>query len=106
MEEIARGALSKMTARLESNAPVQYAFRLDDREVAVNPLIGRPLRLEYLGSIFCTHCGRKTKKSFSQGYCYPCFTRLAQCDSCIVSPEKCHYEQGTCREPEWASGSA
>ena len=74
MEEIARGALSKMTARLESNAPVQYAFRLDDREVAVNPLIGRPLRLEYLGSIFCTHCGRKTKKSFSQGYCYPCFT--------------------------------
>ncbi|TEL40328.1 DUF2797 domain-containing protein [Pseudomonas aeruginosa] len=90
-----------MTARLESNAPVQYAFRLDDREVAVNPLIGRPLRLEYLGSIFCTHCGRKTKKSFSQGYCYPCFTRLAQCDSCIVSPEKCHYEQGTCREPEW-----
>lgn len=31
MEEIARGALSKMTARLESNAPVQYAFRLDDR---------------------------------------------------------------------------
>lgn len=101
MEEIARGALSKMTARLESNAPVQYAFRLDDREVAVNPLIGRPLRLEYLGSIFCTHCGRKTKKSFSQGYCYPCFTRLAQCDSCIVSPEKCHYEQGTCREPEW-----
>lgn len=34
MEEIARGALSKMTARLESNAPVQYAFRLDDREAS------------------------------------------------------------------------
>ncbi|MGA1741432.1 MAG: DUF2797 domain-containing protein, partial [Pseudohongiellaceae bacterium] len=41
-------------------------------------------------------------KSFNQGYCYPCFQKLAQCDSCIVSPEKCHYESGTCREPLWA----
>ncbi|TGC32912.1 DUF2797 domain-containing protein [Pseudomonas citronellolis] len=88
-----------MSARLES--PVQYAFRLGEAEVAVNPLIGKTLRLEYLGAIHCCHCGRKTKKSFSQGYCYPCFTKLAQCDSCIVSPEKCHYDEGTCREPEW-----
>ena len=99
MEELGRGALSKMSARLES--PVQYAFRLGEAEVAVNPLIGRTLRLEYLGAIHCCHCGRKTRKSFSQGYCYPCFTKLAQCDSCIVSPEKCHYDEGTCREPAW-----
>ncbi|XEG74357.1 DUF2797 domain-containing protein [Pseudomonas sp. abacavir_1] len=99
MKELGRGALSKMSARLES--PVQYAFRLGEAEVAVNPLIGKTLRLEYLGAIHCCHCGRKTKKSFSQGYCYPCFTKLAQCDSCIVSPEKCHYDEGTCREPEW-----
>lgn len=99
MIELGRGALTKMAVRLE--APVQYALRLDDVEVAVNPLIGKTLRLEYLGAIHCTHCGRKTKKSFSQGYCYPCFTRLAQCDSCIVSPEKCHFEAGTCREPAW-----
>lgn len=99
MEELGRGALSKMSARLES--PVQYAFRLGEAEIAVNPLIGKTLRLEYLGAIHCCHCGRKTKKSFSQGYCYPCFTKLAQCDSCIVSPEKCHYDEGTCREPAW-----
>ncbi|MCP1605078.1 DUF2797 domain-containing protein [Pseudomonas citronellolis] len=99
MKELGRGALSKMSARLES--PVQYAFRLGEAEVAVNPLIGKTLRLEYLGAIHCCHCGRKTKKSFSQGYCYPCFTKLAQCDSCIVSPEKCHYDEGTCREPAW-----
>ncbi|WEJ73909.1 DUF2797 domain-containing protein [Pseudomonas sp. PSE14] len=99
MVELGRGALDKMSARLES--PVQYAFRLGEAEVPVNPLIGKTLRLEYLGEIFCCHCGRKTKKSFSQGYCYPCFTKLAQCDSCIMSPEKCHYEDGSCREPEW-----
>ncbi|MFC4863976.1 DUF2797 domain-containing protein [Pseudomonas sp. JS3066] len=99
MLELGRGALSKMSVRLE--APVQYGFRLGEADIAVNPLIGRQLRLEFLGAIHCTHCGRKTKKSFSQGYCYPCFTKLAQCDSCIVSPEKCHFDEGTCREPEW-----
>ncbi|BAU75211.1 Hypothetical protein ppKF707_1712 [Metapseudomonas furukawaii] len=88
-----------MAVRLEE--PVQYAFRLDDAEIPANPLIGQALRLEYLGAIHCIHCGRKTKTSFSQGYCYPCFTKLAQCDSCIISPEKCHFEAGTCREPEW-----
>ncbi|WP_296285836.1 DUF2797 domain-containing protein [Pseudomonas sp.] len=99
MQELGRGALDKMSARLES--PVQYSFRLGDSQVPVNPLIGKTVRLEYLGEIFCGHCGRKTKKSFAQGYCYPCFTKLAQCDSCIMSPEKCHYEDGSCREPEW-----
>lgn len=99
MTELGRGSLSKMAVRLGETA--QYAFRLDEQEVPVNPLLGKRVRLEFLGAIHCTHCGRKTKKSFSQGYCYPCFTKLAQCDSCIVSPEKCHFDAGTCREPEW-----
>lgn len=100
MNEIARGAISKMTARLEAPV-VQYAFRLGDNEVPVNPLIGKTLRLEYLGAIHCVNCGRKTKTSFSQGYCYPCMTKLAQCDVCIMAPEKCHYAAGTCRDPAW-----
>lgn len=99
MNELARGALTKMTVRL--GAPAQYSLRLGEAEVAVNPLLGQRLRLEFLGAIHCSHCGRKTKKSYAQGYCYPCMTRLAQCDSCIMSPEKCHYDAGTCREPGW-----
>ncbi|MCW2270476.1 hypothetical protein M2153_003203 [Pseudomonas sp. JUb96] len=98
--ELGRGSISKMSARLDAPV-VQYAFRLGEQEVPVNPLIGKTLRLEYLGAIHCTHCGRKTKTSFSQGYCYPCMTKLAQCDVCIMAPEKCHYDQGTCREPGW-----
>ena len=99
MSELGRGALTKMAVRLD--APVQYSLRLGDAEVAVNPLIGKSLRLEYLGAIHCSHCGRRTKKSYAQGYCYPCMMKLAQCDSCIMSPEKCHYDAGTCREPAW-----
>jgi hypothetical protein len=102
MLELGRGALSKMSAQLGVDAQtVQYGLRLGELDVPLNPLIGQRLRLEYLGEIFCSHCARKTKKSFSQGYCYPCFTKLAQCDTCMMSPERCHYAAGTCREPSW-----
>ncbi len=80
---------------------VQYSFRLGDTLVPVNPLIGKPLRLHYLGAIHCSHCGKRTKSSYSQGYCYPCMTKLAQCDMCIMAPERCHYDAGTCRDPSW-----
>lgn len=99
MLELGRGALSKMGTRLEQ--PVQYSLRLGEQDLDLNALLGQGVRLEYLGSIHCSHCGRKTKKSFSQGYCYPCFSKLAQCDTCIMSPERCHYAAGTCREPAW-----
>ena len=97
------GALAKMTAALPANAdePIQYHLPLGEASIPLNGLLGKPVQLRYLGAINCTHCGRKTKKSFSQGYCYPCFKKLPQCDLCIVSPEKCHYAQGTCREPTW-----
>lgn len=100
MLELGRGAISKM--RIALDAPAQYSLRLNDAQYALNPLIGQTMRLEFLGSIHCTHCDRVTKKSFAQGYCWPCFSKLAQCDSCIMSPEKCHYEAGTCRDPQWA----
>jgi hypothetical protein len=98
--EIGRGAVNKMSVRLDTPT-VQYGFRLGDADIPVNPMIGKTVRLEYLGAIHCSHCGRKTKTSFSQGYCYPCMTKLAQCDVCIMSPEKCHHEHGTCRDPAW-----
>lgn len=99
MLELGRGALSKMSTRLAQ--PVQYSLRLGEQDLDLNALLGQGVRLEYLGAIHCSHCGRKTKKSFSQGYCYPCFSKLAQCDTCIMSPERCHYAAGTCREPAW-----
>ncbi len=93
------GHLRKMIGKLD--APVQYQLPLDDERIDMNALIGQHIQLNYTGEIHCTACGRKTNKSFNQGYCYPCFKKLAQCDSCIVKPELCHYANGTCREPEW-----
>ena len=99
MAELGAGKVRKMKTALE--APVQYWLPLGDEEIGLNAFLGKTLRLQYEGQINCVHCDRKTNKSFNQGYCYPCFKRLAQCDSCIVSPEKCHFDAGTCREPEW-----
>lgn len=98
------GNLRKMRAELDLEGPgnpVGYFLPLGDQEISLNPYIGKTLKLEFLGAISCQHCGRKTKKSFSQGYCFPCMKKLAQCDMCIMKPETCHYHEGTCREPEW-----
>ena len=67
----------------------------------MNDLIGKNISLQYSGEINCIACGRKTNKSYGQGHCYPCFRDLASCDMCIMKPETCHYDAGTCREPEW-----
>ncbi|MBL3825089.1 MULTISPECIES: DUF2797 domain-containing protein [unclassified Marinobacter] len=93
------GRLRKMPA--EVGDPVAYSIAVGDTRIPLNDLIGRPLRLDFDGVIRCIHCDRKTNKSFNQGFCFPCFRKLAACDSCIMSPEKCHYHLGTCREPEW-----
>ena len=102
MAEVISGNLRKMKTELGPSGQVRYQLPVGDHLVAMNELIGNSVRLSYNGEIHCIHCNRKTKKSFNQGYCFPCFKALAQCDSCIVSPEKCHYFAGTCREPEWA----
>jgi len=98
------GNLRKMRTRIEAGL-AHYEIPLGDERVPANDLLGRRVALSYSGTINCIHCHRKTKKSFNQGYCYPCFRRLAQCDSCIVKPEKCHYHAGTCREPEWGEAN-
>jgi len=86
---------------VQLDQPVSYVWQAGSEEASVNSWLGKRLSIAFEGLINCVHCDRVTKKSFNQGYCYPCFQRLAQCDSCIVKPEKCHFSAGTCREPEW-----
>jgi hypothetical protein len=93
------GNLRKM--RVVHADPVAYFLRMGDEELALNPLVGEQLSLRFSGHIHCIACGREINKSFNQGYCFPCFRSLAQCDRCMVSPELCHFHLGTCREPDW-----
>lgn len=94
------GCLRKMQTELA--ATVRYTLPEGGAAHCVNDWLGRSVRLDFTGAIHCVACDRLTKKSFNQGYCFPCLRKLAACDSCIVSPEKCHLAEGTCREPDWA----
>lgn len=93
------GHLKKMKTTLA--APVQYQLVFDTGSLPIDPANQPTVTLTHTGKISCIHCGRITNKSFSQGYCYPCFRSLPECDNCIMSPEKCHFHEGTCRDPEW-----
>jgi len=93
------GHSRKMTVALGD--PIQYELRLGDHTVALNPYIGQTIKLSYLGRIECIACGRKTSKSFAQGFCYPCMMNSPQNSECIIRPELCRGHLGEGRDPEW-----
>lgn len=93
------GTIRKLSAT--GTDPVAYTLPIGDEALPLAPVIGRTLRIDFEGEILCIHCARSVKKSFGQGYCFPCHQKLARCDACIVKPELCHYARGTCREPAW-----
>jgi hypothetical protein len=84
------------------DTPVQYFLQVGDQTVALNEWLGDTVRLAFTGVRACIACGRKVKKLYNNGYCYPCFTTLAECDLCIVKPHECHFDKGTCRDEQFA----
>lgn len=98
----ATGQVRKMQVSHDANSgQVSYAWQTDKECFNLAPFIGQHIELRWQGQIFCQACGKNTRTSFNQGFCYPCFTKLARNDRCVMSPELCHFDQGTCREPEW-----
>jgi len=97
------GNIRKM--QVELSDPVQYTLSLvngeEQEKLSMNSLIGKEIHLHFDGEINCVACGKKTKKSFQQGYCFPCMRKLPECDGCIVKPETCHFSEGTCRDEVW-----
>jgi len=94
------GHLRKMTATLST--PVAYQLVVGDQTMALNEALKKTIQVIYNGSIYCIRCNRKTKRSFQQGYCYPCMQRLNECGNCAIFPERCQVEQGTCPKDDWA----
>lgn len=92
--------LSKMKTKFSTQ--LSYSVGEEPQSFEFTNFIGKTISLKFSGKIFCENCGKKTKKSYSQGHCFPCTLKLASCDLCIMKPETCHFDQGTCREPEWA----
>ncbi|WP_461640287.1 DUF2797 domain-containing protein [Labilibaculum euxinus] len=99
-----QGNIRKM--RTDLKEVVEYQLPIGEDVVQMNPLVGKKLNFTYLGQINCIHCGKKTKTSFSQGYCYSCFTTLPQTDESILRPELDLSYLGISRDMEWAEKNA
>lgn len=94
-----KGHLRKMD--IKNDSVLQYSLVLNNEKLHLNPYLGAFIRIDFLQEIRCMACQKTTHKSYNQGYCYQCFQTLAINDRCIMAPEKCHYDQGSCREPSW-----
>ncbi len=94
------GNVRKMQTRLEDVA--QYTLVLDEVPIDMNARIGETIKLSFDGIINCIACGRETKKSFGQGFCYPCFRNSPEASECIIRPELCRAHEGEARDMEWA----
>ena len=82
--------------------PIEYYVRIYGKEVCLNSWVGKTIQLSYTGCIYCIQCERRIKKSFQQGFCFPCFLQLKECKLCIIHPERCMVEQGVCSVEHWA----
>jgi len=94
------GTLLKMETKLVN--PIEYELPIGDDLVFMNHLIGKYITFKWLKEIYCVVCGRKTNKSFSQGFCYPCFLNSPETSECIFRPELCQAQDGIARDMDWA----
>jgi hypothetical protein len=96
------GNITKM--RVEYDSPVNYYLPVGEGEIYLNSLIGGKISIGYKGRINCIKCGRETKTSFAQGYCYPCFISAPETEECVLHPELCRAHEGIARDMEFARG--
>ena len=94
------GNLRKMRTQLED--VVRYTLMLDDTPIDMNAKIGQTIKLSFDGQINCIACDRLTKKSFGQGFCFPCFRDAPEASECIIRPELCRAHEGEARDMAWA----
>lgn len=92
--------LHKMFSELSS--PVKYYLKHEGKSLCVNDWLNKAIEITYQHKINCLHCNKTTKKSFFQGFCYPCFISLPQTDVSVVNPELCQAHEGISRDMEWA----
>ena len=86
------GQVRKMN--VESGTPIEYFLSLDKETHHLNSHIGDKLKIKWNGLITCIECGRKTKKSYDQGYCFVCSRDLPENEMCSVRPELCEHKNG------------
>lgn len=92
------GRIHKM--KVEKTDTIQYTLELNE-VLNMNDQIGKHIRLAWYGGIQCVCCGKATKRSFNQGFCYNCFVQSPDSAECIIRPELCRAHLGEGRDIDW-----
>lgn len=88
--------------RSEFAEPIQYFLPLGENELAMNELIGSKIDMTFTGQINCISCGKRTKTSFGQGFCYNCLQTAPEASETIMRPELSKAHLGIARNMDWA----
>lgn len=94
------GNLAKMSSVLIDKTAI-YTLNLNNQKIELNHCIGKKISIQFNQQIFCVACGKKTKKSFAQGFCYNCFINSPENAPCIIRPELCEAHLGKGRDVAW-----
>ncbi|MBN1598396.1 MAG: DUF2797 domain-containing protein [Bacteroidales bacterium] len=84
-------------------SPVSYFLPIGEEEVLMNELLNKKIRIKFKLQINCIKCGRKTNKSFAQGFCYPCFISAPETEECVLRPDLCKAHKGIACDMEFAA---
>uniref|UniRef100_UPI003217FE5D DUF2797 domain-containing protein n=1 Tax=uncultured Draconibacterium sp. TaxID=1573823 RepID=UPI003217FE5D len=93
------GNILKM--RTELAAPVKYSLPIGESQIDMNSLIGKDLKMTFTGQINCISCGKRTKTSFNQGFCYNCLQTAPEASESVIRPELSKTHFGIARDLEW-----
>ena len=93
------GNILKM--RTELAAPVKYTLPIGENQIEMNALIGEEIKMTFNGQINCISCGKRTKTSFSQGFCYNCLQKAPEASESVIRPELSKTQFGIARDLEW-----
>jgi len=95
-----QGNILKM--RTEHSVPVNYFLPVGEKEIRMNVLIDKEVKMHFTGQINCIACGKVTKTSFNQGFCYNCLQTAPEAGESVVRPELSKAEFGIARDMDWA----
>ena len=95
-----QGNIRKMKTELAN--PVNYTLPIGDELLHMNELIGKEIQLKFKGQINCVSCGKLTKTSFNQGFCYSCLQTAPEASESVIRPELSKSHFGIARDMDWA----
>lgn len=94
------GNILKMRTELAN--PVKYTLPIGENLLEMNDLIGKEISMKFDGRINCISCGKQTKTSFGQGFCYNCLQTAPEASESVLRPELSKAHLGIARDLEWA----